>query len=127
MTVNTKLLEFVNVPNTNGRGTRKTLLFNLPDAFLESPGPKWIHVMHVKALHNKSMPGDVKLHSSIVSLAPYDDSFACFCNEVLVKPKKFQYNSNTKTLSFWFKDMDGNEVIIDAFVIELMLEWYMKN
>jgi hypothetical protein len=69
------------------------------------------------------MPGDVKMHSSIVSLAPYDDSFACFCNELLVKPKKFQYHSNNKTLSFWFLDMNGNEVVIDSFVIELMLHW----
>jgi hypothetical protein len=127
MTVNTKLLEFVDVPNTNGRGTRKTLFYDLPFNFLEASGQKYIHIRHVKALHNKSMPGDVKLHSSVVSLAPYDDSFACFCNETLVKPKKFQYNSNNKTLSFWFKDMIGNEVDIDAFVIELLLEYTVQK
>jgi hypothetical protein len=127
MIINTKPLKFTDMPNSSGPGTRKTILFNLPDAFLESPGPKWIHIRHCKALYYGSLPGDVKLHSTIVNIAPFDDSFVCFCNEALVKPKKFQYNSSTKTLEFWFKDMFGQEVAIDAFVIELLLEWTSKT
>jgi hypothetical protein len=123
LTINTKPLSFVDIPNSSGPGTRKTILFNLPDAFLEAIGPKYILVRHCRALYFGSLPGDVKLHSSIVSIAPYDDSFVAFCNEALTKPKKFQYNSSTKTLEFWFRDMLGNEVPIDAFVIELLLEW----
>jgi hypothetical protein len=123
MTINARPLVFQDVPNASGIGTRKTLFFDLPFVFLTGSGPKYIHIRHVKALHFGNMAGDIKLHSSIVSLAPYDDSFACFCNETLVKPKKFHYSSNVKTLSFWFCDMYGRPVDIDAFVIELLLEW----
>jgi hypothetical protein len=121
--VNTKLLAFVNAPNTTGSGTRKTLFVDLPFALLEASGDKYIFIRHVKALALGGIPSDVKMHSSIVSLAPFDDSFACFCHETLVKPKKFQYHSSNKTLSFWFKNLLGEEVIIDSFVIELLLEW----
>jgi hypothetical protein len=115
------------MPNSSGTGTRKTVLFNLPDAFLEVGGPKFVHLRHCRALYDGNLPADVKLHSTIVSLAPFDDNFVCFCNETLTRPKKFQYNSNEKVLQFWFKDMYGQEVPIDAFVIELMLHWTSKN
>jgi hypothetical protein len=127
MIINTKPLVFTDLPNTNGSGTRKTIVFDLPSSFLEAGGPKWIHVRHVKVLYYDNLPADVKVHSSIVSLSPYDDSFACFANETLVKPKKFQYNSSDKTISFWFKNMKGEEVPISAFVIELLLQWTSKN
>jgi hypothetical protein len=126
MTINTMPLRFTDMPNSSGPGTRKTILFNLPDAFLESSGPKYVLVRHCRALYYGSLPGDVKLHSTIVSVAPYDDSFVAFCNETLTKPKKFQCNSSTKTLEFWWRDMFGQEVPIDAFVIELLLEWTNK-
>jgi hypothetical protein len=125
--INTKRLGFTDMPNSSGPGTRKTILFNLPDSFLEAVGPKWIHVRHCRALYYGNLPGDVKLHSTIVSLSPYDDFFTCFCNEVLTKPKKVAYNSNNKTLQFWFRNMSGEEVPIDAFVIELLLEWHAKT
>jgi hypothetical protein len=127
MTINTKPLKFVDMPNTNGSGTRKTILFDLPSVFLEVGGPKWIYIRHCRALYYGNLPADVKLHSTIVSLSPWDDSFVAFCNETLVKPKKFQYNSSEKTVQFWFKDMNGQEVPVDAFVIELMLEWRSKT
>jgi hypothetical protein len=126
MTINTKPLKFTDMPQSSGSGTRKTILFNLPDAFLESPGPKFIHLRHCRVLYYGSLPADVKLHSTVVTMAPYDDGFTCFCNEVLVTPKKFQSHTSTKTLEFWFKSMVGEEVPIDAFVIELMLEWTNK-
>jgi hypothetical protein len=127
LTINTKPLKFVDMPNSSGTGTRKTILFDLPSAFLEVAGPKWIYVRHCRALYYGNLPADVKLHSTIVSLSPYDDSFVAFCNETLVKPKKFQYNSNEKTVQFWFKDTFGNEIPIDSFVIELMLHWTSKT
>jgi hypothetical protein len=98
-------------------------LFDLPSVFLEVGGPKWIYIRHCRALYYGNLPADVKLHSTIVSLSPWDGSFVAFCNETLVKPKKFQYNSSERTVQFWFKDMNGQEVPIDAFVVELMLEW----
>jgi hypothetical protein len=127
LTINTKPLKFIDMPNTNGAGTRKTILFDLPNVFLEASNPKWIYIRHCRALYYGNLPADVKLHSTIVSLSPYDDSFVAFCNETLVKPKKFQYNSNEKTIQFWYKDCFGQEVPIDAFVIELMLEWRSKT
>jgi hypothetical protein len=125
LTINTKPLKFVDIPNTNGAGTRKTILFDLPNVFLEASNPKWILFRHCRALYYGNLPADVKLHSSIVSIAPYDDSFVCFCNETLVEPKKFQ--SNEQSVQFWFKDTFGQEVPIDAFVIELLLHWTSKS
>jgi hypothetical protein len=123
MTVNGKRLEFTTLPNPSGTGSRKVLYYDLPHSFLTGSNPKYIHVRHVLALHNRNIANDIKMHSSIVSVAPYDDSFTVFANQVLVKPKKYAYSSNVKTLSFWFSDCYGEEVDIDAFVIELMLEY----
>jgi hypothetical protein len=104
-------------------GINMKITTDLPDAFMSASTPKWIHARHVRALHYGNIAHDMKLHGSIVSLAPYDNSYICFCNETLTKPKKYSYNNNSKTLSFWFSDMYGKYVHIDAFVIELMLEW----
>jgi hypothetical protein len=123
ITINGKRLEFQNIPGPTGISTRKILFYDLPAAFLTGANPKFIHVRHVMALYNGNIPNDIKCHSSLVSVAPYDDSFTCFANQTLVKPKKFAYSSNVKTISFWFSDCYGNEVDIDAFVIGLMLEW----
>jgi hypothetical protein len=123
MTINGKRLEFKAVPSPNGISTRKIFYYDLPHSFLSGSNPKLIHIRHVMALYNGNIPNDIKCHSSLVSIAPYDDSFTSFANQTLVKPKKFAYGSNVKTISFWFSDCYGNEVDIDAFVIELMLEW----
>jgi hypothetical protein len=118
------------VSSTNNRvkviddGVNMKVVVDLPDAFMSASTPKWIHVRNVRALHYSNIAHDIKLHGTVVGLAPYDDSYICFCNELLVKPKKYAYNNNNKTLSFWFKDMKGEYVYIDAFVIEIMLEWF---
>jgi hypothetical protein len=103
--------------------TTRQISVPLPDAFTSASGPRWIHLRHARVLHYQGLPGDIKVHSNIVVLSPYDDSFACFANEVLVKPKKFAYNTSQKILYFWFKDMLGEYVNADAWVIELLLEW----
>jgi hypothetical protein len=101
----------------------KKITVDLPDDFASASGPRFIHVRHARALHYQGLPADIKLHGSVISSAPYDNSYICFCNEVLVKPKTYAYNTNRKTLEFWFADMFGAYVNVEAFVIELMLEW----
>jgi hypothetical protein len=101
----------------------KKITVDLPDDFASASGPRFIHVRHARALHYQGLRADIKLHGTVVSSAPYDNSYTCFCNEVLVKPKKYTYNTNRKTLEFWFADMFGAHVNVEAFVIELMLEW----
>jgi hypothetical protein len=122
MNVQSQPIQFTTIHDPNG-GTKKILFYDLPVSFISGLGPKYIHIRHVMALYNGNIPNDIKMHSSVVSLAPYDDSFACFANQVLARPKKFACESGVKSLSFWFRDCYGNEVDIDGFVIELMLEY----
>jgi hypothetical protein len=101
----------------------KRLSIDLPDAFVAASGPKFIYVRHVRVLHHRNIAHDIKLHGSVVSFNPFDDSYVCFCNETLTKPKKYAYTKNSRTLDFWFRDMYGENVYVDSFVIETMLEW----
>ena len=100
--------------------TRET---KLPDEFLTSPNRKFIHVMHCRCVYNEHLVGDSELHASFIQRHDYRDSFVCYTNTILTKYKKYEVNRPRPTFRVWFTDMNGNEVDIQTFNLELMLEY----
>jgi hypothetical protein len=82
---------------------------------------KYIEVRHCKAIYKDALVNDVKLHSDIVKEDPFDDHFICFTNEVLVKPKKYQWNSSDKTIKIWFTNMQNEPVDIIYYHVDILL------
>jgi hypothetical protein len=94
----------------------------LPPFFCNSRNEeKYIVVRHCKVIVSDALVNDVKLHSDIVSENPWDDHFICFSNEVMVKPKKYKWNSTNKTINIWFTDMRNNSINPIDYHIDLLL------
>lgn len=96
----------------------------LPPEFINSREQKWIQVRQFKALKNKTLVGDIELHSDLIK-RDYDcDHFVMYGNEqVPGLPMKYEYNSTDKDVNVWFTDMAGNEVIPDYFTIVMLLNY----
>ena len=93
----------------------------LPPEFINAKGPKWIVVQKCTAKYNKSLIGDIELHSTLIRRNPYLDHFVCFVNEVRTKYKKYQYDTDDKMFKIWFTDMNGDYIQVDSFVLETLL------
>jgi hypothetical protein len=94
----------------------------LPVFFTNSINPqKFIEVRHCKVIYKDALVNDVKLHSDIIKEHPFDDHFICFTNEVLVKPRKYKWNSSEKTLRIWFSDIRNNPIELTDFHIDILL------
>jgi hypothetical protein len=93
----------------------------LPVFFTNSMNNRFIEVRNCKVIYRNALVNDVKFHSDLVKEDPFDDHFVCFTNEVLVKPKKYRWNSSDKTITFWFTNMNNQEVEIDQYHIDILL------
>jgi hypothetical protein len=94
----------------------------LPEYFTSSIRlEKYIVVRNCKALFNKELVGDLKVHSTIVQKNPYDDYFVCFANELMVKSKKYFWNSGSKYIRIWFTDMKNQPITVNDFLLDLLL------
>jgi hypothetical protein len=82
---------------------------------------KYIEVRHCKVIYKDALVNDVKLHSDIIKEHPFDDHFVCFTNEVLVKPRKYKWNSSEKTVRVWFTDIRNNPIELIDFHIDILL------
>jgi hypothetical protein len=94
----------------------------LPVFFTNSMSPhKYIEVRHCKVIYKDTLVNDIKFHSNIVNEDPFDDYFICFTNEVLVKPKKYQWYSSNKTINIWFTNMQNEPVDIIYYHVDILL------
>jgi hypothetical protein len=103
---------------TNGGGISET---QLPNWFINSTNPKQIVVRNCKVVMDDALVNDIKMHSNIVKFAAYDDSFICFTNELMVKPKKYRWDSLEKTIKIWFTNMANQPVAVTAFHVDILL------
>jgi hypothetical protein len=99
----------------------KKLNIPLPIFFRNSTNEKHIIVRNCKIVINNAIVNDIKLHSDIVSTDAYDDHFICFTNELMVKPKKYRWISNSVSINIWFTDMKNNPVEVTDFLIDILL------
>ena len=95
----------------------------LPDEFLVSKNPKFIHVIHCRCRYNEHLVGDIELHASFIQRHDYRDSFVCYTNTILTKYKKYEVVRPKPTFKVWFSDMNGEKVDVQNFNLELMLEY----
>ena len=100
-----------------------TLETKLPDEFIASKNPKFIHVIHCRCIFNDYLVGDVELHASFIQRNDYFDGFVCYTNTILTKYKKYEVTRPRPTFKVWFTDMDGKPVDVQRFKLELMLEY----
>ena len=98
----------------------------LPDEFLTSKKPKYIHVLHCRCVYGDCLVGDVELHASFIQRNDYFDSFVCYTNTILTKYKKYQVTNPRPTFKVWFTDMEGKKVDVQRFKLEMMLEYWMQ-
>jgi len=94
-----------------------------PMTFNTSLRPKFIHVIHCRAVYQDYMVGDLQLHASFIQRDGFMDDFVCFTNTVLTKYKKYAFNGNRPDFRVWFTDMNGDPIAAVTFVLELMLEY----
>lgn len=96
--------------------------FILPDDFVYSRNKKYIVVQYVGAVVNKSIVGDLMVHSDIVEFDPYCDHFIMLANRRQTKYRKYECLNNTKkNYRVWFTDMYGKEIEPTTFIMSLLL------
>jgi hypothetical protein len=93
----------------------------LPPYFCNSHNDKYIVVRNCKIIVSDALVNDVKFHSDIVREHPFDDHFICFTNELMVKPKKYKWNSTSRVINIWFTDMHNNPITPTDYHIDLLL------
>lgn len=98
-----------------------TLETKFPDEFIYSRNPKYIQVIHCRCIYNDYMVGDVELHTNFIQRNDYFDGFVCYTNTILTKYKKYEYTGTKPNFKIWFTDMDGNEVSVQNFKLDLLL------
>ena len=86
-------------------------------------GDKFIHVIHCRCRYNEHLVGDIELHASFIQRHEYRDSFVCYTNTILTKYKKYEVVRPKPTFKVWFSDMNGEKVDVQNFNLELMLEY----
>jgi len=96
-----------------------------PPEFIGARGKKYIVVRGcVATINNGYIVSDLCLHASFIMRDAYLDHFVNFVNNIDngSKPDKYEYPENgPKTFKIWFKDMEGNEITPDAFILKLLL------
>ena len=63
------------------------------------------------------------MHASFIQRNDYFNGFVCYTNTVLTKYKKYELTRPKPIFKIRFTDMDGNEVEVQNFKLELMLEY----
>ena len=100
----------------------QTTEFTLPEDFIYSRNKKYIAVQYVGAILNKTIIGDLMVHSDIVEFDPYCDHFIMLANRRQTKYRKYEMLNRTKRdFKIWFTDLYGNEIKPDAFVLSCLL------
>ena len=96
-----------------------------PVEFTNAIGKKFIVVRGcVATINNGYIVSDLCLHASFIMRDAYLDHFVNFVNNIDngSKPDKYEYPENgPKSFKVWFKDLEGNEIIPDAFILKLLL------
>jgi hypothetical protein len=119
--------------------TTNTLHNQYPPEFVESQNPKYVHVIGCKLFGTVGSVAEnvktvqpldfVELHASFIQDKPYLNGFVCYCNETLVKRKKYQQFGKVRDFKIWFQNYDGklfdwhNKNKDSYFILELMLEY----
>ena len=102
-----------------------TLESTFPAEFTSSIGRKWIVVRGcVATINNGFIVSDLCLHASFILRDAYLDSFVDFCNNIDngSKAPKYEYPLNgPKSFRVWFKNIKGEEITPDAFILKLLL------
>jgi hypothetical protein len=110
-----------------------------PPEFVESQNPKYVHVLGCKlygtvgnvtnSIKTVQSFDFVELHANFIQDKPYLNGFVCFCNDALMKRKKYQQMGKVRDFKIWFQNYDGtpfdweNKQKDAYFVLELMLEY----
>jgi hypothetical protein len=105
-------------PNTPAQYPQQ---ITLPPFFINSRNDKYIVVRNCKVIIADALVNDVKFHSDIVREHPYDDHFICFTNELMVKPKKYKWNSTSTTFNIWFTNMKNANINPIDYHIDILL------
>ena len=96
-----------------------------PPEFVNATGKKYIVVRGcVATINNGYIVSDLCLHASFILRDNYLDSFVDFCNNIDngSKAPKYEYPLNgPKTFKVWFKNLHGEEITPDAFILKLLL------
>ena len=102
-----------------------TLESNFPPEFINARGKKFIVVRGcVATINNGYIVSDLCLHASFIMRDAYLDHFVNFVNNIDngSKPDKYEYPENApKSFRVWFSDLEGNEIVPDAFILKLLL------
>jgi hypothetical protein len=126
-------------PPTKRYFITNTLHSLYPPEFVESQNPKYVHVLGCKLFGTVGTVVEnvktvqsfdfVELHANFIQDKPYLIGFVCFCNEPLMKRKKFQQFGKVRDFKVWFQNYNGtpfdmtNQSKDAYFVLELMLEY----
>ncbi len=100
-----------------------TMTTKLPDAFVFSRNPRFIHVLHCRCIYGDHLVGDIEMHTNFIQRDDYFDAFCIYTNTILTKYKKYEYCGSKQTFDIWFTDMDGQPVDVSKFKLELLLEY----
>ena len=92
-----------------------------PSEFIQSTNPRWIIVQQCKAIYKGYLIADMSMHASFIERDHYEDYFCIFTNENRTKYKKYSYNSQRQDFTIWFKNMKGESIEPDNFLLELLL------
>ncbi len=93
----------------------------LPHEFVYSENPKYIIVIHCRAIYADSMVGDIKMHASFIERNRYDNGFCIFTNTILTKYKKYEIKRRDPSFTLNFTDMNGQSIDPQSFTLELLL------
>ena len=102
-----------------------TLESNFPPEFIGARGKKWIVLRGVgPTINNGYLVGDLCLHADFICRDNYLGSFVNFVNNIDngSKHDKYEFPENgKKSFRVWFADLQGNEIVSDAFILKLLL------
>ncbi|KAK8860467.1 hypothetical protein M9Y10_012132 [Tritrichomonas musculus] len=96
--------------------------FRLPLEFVSSKNKKYIVVQYVGAIVKDFIVGDLMVHSDLVQIDNYCDSFIMLANKRQTKYRKYEFFSTSKRdYKIWFTDLYGNKIEPSAFVLSCLL------
>ena len=96
--------------------------FTLPLEFVSSRNKKYIVIQYVGAIVKDFLVGDLMVHSDMVQLDAYCDSFIMLANKRQTKYRKYEFfSSNKRDYKIWFTDLYGNSIIPSAFIMSCLL------
>lgn len=95
--------------------------FELPLEFVMSKNPKYIVVQYISAVYKDFLVGDLCFHSDIVQQDGWCDCFIMMANKIQTKYRKYKFLGNQRRYKCWFKDLKGNAIEPEAFMLSMLL------